>query len=72
MADKTQREMIQELYQAVIGIPENPDENGLVGDVKKLNGKVRSNEVRSKVNQGAIASLASGVVAGISKLLGMW
>ena len=78
MAEKPQREMIRELYQAVIGIPENPDDNGLIGDVKEIkdqlrvvNGKTRKNEIRSKVNQWAIGAIASGG-AGISKFLGWW
>ena len=71
MAEKTQKEMLHEIYQAVIGIPENPDENGLVGDVKKLNGKVRGNEVRSKVNQGSVG-LFMVVVGWFAKHLGLW
>ena len=62
MKQKTQKSMIQELYQAVIGIHENPDENGLVGDVKRLNGRVKGNETRSKVNQALITLIISGVL----------
>lgn len=75
---KTQEQMIQELYQVIVGIPQNPDDNGLIGDIKDicdkldaLNGKTRGNEVRSKVNQAIIALIVSG--AGIiSKIKGLW
>ena len=76
-----QREMIKELYQAVIGIPENPKENGLIGlvsDISKkldaVNGRTRANEVRSKVNQAIVAVLVGGgsITAGITKLIHLW
>jgi len=78
VAEKTQKELIRELYQAVIGIPENPDENGLIGDMKTLhtkldlvNGRGRKNEVRSKINRWAIVFIlgGGGVLSGIGKLL---
>ena len=76
MTEKPQKDMIRELYQAVIGIKENPDDNGLIGDVKevsdkldRMNGRVRGNEVRSKVNQGLFGS---GVIGVITKILGWW
>ena len=77
MADKTQKEMTSELYQAVIGISDNPDENGLIGDVKeicvemkRMNGSVNGNKTRSKVNQAMIAVIV--VVLGGTKWMGLW
>ena len=37
-----------------------------------LNGKVRGNEVRSKVNQALISVLLLGFGAGITKLVDIW
>lgn len=51
MSDKTQKEMTRELYQAVMGLKDNPEDNGLIGDIcdikellQKQNGRVRKNE----------------------------
>ena len=79
MAEKSAKEMTKELHQAVIGIPENPDENGLIGDVKDIikelkvvNGRTRKNEVRSKINQAVLALLVGGGAAGVTKLTNLW
>lgn len=81
MVEKTAKEMTKELHQAVIGLPDNPEENGLIGDVKDIrgkldvvNGKTRKNEVRSKVNQAILAVLlgGSGITAGVTKLIDLW
>ncbi len=73
------RRMITKLYQAVIGIHGNPDENGLIGAVKrmdekldKVNGRTRANEIRSKVNQAIIGITILGAGGGITKILDLW
>ncbi len=65
MPDKTQKEMTQELYQAVIGLPENPEENGLIGDVKELvkvikeqNGRIRKNSKLIYIGYGVFIAIA--------------
>jgi len=77
--DMTQREILQELYQVIIGISGNPDENGLIGDVREIkeqmliiNGRTRSNEVRSKVNRWAVGSIWALLLGVISKVVGWW
>ena len=47
--NKSENIILQRVAQAVIGMPDNPDDNGMVGDVKeieqhlrKLNGSVAS------------------------------
>jgi len=72
---------LDSLCQAVIGIPENPDDNGLIGDVKDLkkillsqNDRIRKNEQRIfkiwgiLIGVGAIGG--SGLGVGLSKLWG--
>ena len=79
-SELTQKRMIYQLHQAVIGIEENPSDNGLIGDIAemnskldRLNGRVRRNEVRSKVNQGVLGTLGGGGILGaIGKLMNLW
>ena len=53
MTAKSPEAMLQELYQAVVGIPNNSDDNGMIGDFKdfkalliKQNDRIRKNEQR--------------------------
>ena len=80
MLEKAPKQMIQELYQAVIGIPGNPDDNGLIGDVKEIkrdiknqNNRVNKLENKQKFLYGLIAGsgiLGGGIGAVIAKLFG--
>ena len=70
MPAKTQKEMLGEVYQAMIGLPENPEENGMIGDVREIkdilvtqNGRIRSNEKS--------ISRIKGILVGISALGGI-
>jgi len=70
MPAKTQKEMLGEVYQAMIGLPENPEENGMIGDVREIkdilvtqNGRIRSNEKS--------ISRIKGILIGISALGGI-
>ncbi len=47
---KTQKEMVSELYQAVVGIPDNPNDNGLIGDIEEIKKQVRSTNGTVKTN----------------------
>ena len=81
MPEKTQKELLQELYQAVIGIPENPDEHGLIGDVaevkefiKAQNGRIGKVEQKTNIIWGILIGVGAiggtGVGLGIKALLG--
>ena len=81
MAEKTQKELLQKLYQAVVGIPENPDENGLIGKVddisellKLQNCRIRRNEQKISKIWGILIGIGAvggtGLGMGIKQLLG--
>jgi len=66
MPEMTQKEMIKELYQAVIGIPESPDENGLIGDVKDIKKEFRILNGRVRINETSISRIKGiGIGLGI-------
>jgi len=67
---KTVEEMVQELSQAVIGIPENPDDNGLIGDVseimkllKALNGQVAKNTMFRRIGTWVTGALVLAILS---------
>ena len=67
--------LLYEVHQALFGISHNPDENGLVGDVKdmkghlvKLNGQVKTNTIFRKAGTfltGAIVIALITIAANI-------
>uniref|UniRef100_A0A6M3IIE5 Uncharacterized protein n=1 Tax=viral metagenome TaxID=1070528 RepID=A0A6M3IIE5_9ZZZZ len=70
MNPKTQGQMITELYQKVIGIPENPMDNGMIGQVdrieyqlRELNGQVRTNTTFRKVGTWVSGAIITGLIA---------
>jgi len=68
MVEKSQKKMIQEVHQAVLGI-ENTEDNGLVGDFKELKEAVReSNGKRQKLSKKV--NLMIGVLIGCGLLTG--
>lgn len=67
MADKTQKEMIQEIHQGLFGVPDTEDD-GLVGQVKKMNGRVSRNSKLIFLIIGALS--ASGISFGVVNLVG--
>ena len=67
--EKTQRQMLQEVYQAVIGIPNNPDENGIIGDVREikvhlqtLNGQVARNTMFRKIGTWVSTTMVGAII----------
>ena len=81
MPEKTSKEMVQSLYQAVVGIAENADENGLIGDIADIKELLQTQNKRiskaeGKVNKiwgvligvGAVGGTGLGI--GIKSLLG--
>ena len=85
MAEKTQKEMpnkemLRELCQAVIGIPSNPDDNGIIGDIADIkelvgnqNNRIRKNEVKIGKMWGILIGICAvggtGLGIGIKELL---
>ena len=67
MANKTQRELIQEIHQGLFGIPDTEDD-GLVGQVKKMNGRVSRNSKLIFLVIGALS--ASGISFGVVSIVG--
>lgn len=67
MPTKTQKELIQEIHQGLFGIP-NTEDDGLVGQVKKMNGRVSRNSRLIFFVIGAIS--ASGIGFGVVNLVG--
>ena len=67
MPDKTQKEMIQEIHQGMFGVPDTED-TGLVGQVKKINGRVSRNSKLIFLIIGALS--ATGISFGAVTLVG--
>jgi hypothetical protein len=74
--DKELDEMIRLIYQAVVGIPDNPDERGLIGDVreikdhlKKLNGETIKNTTFRKIGTWVSCAIATAVVGLLVKVI---
>lgn len=67
---KTREQKIDLIYQKVVGIESNPDDNGMVGDLKAiktqltiLNGQVRKNTTFRVIGTWVSCALATGIIA---------
>jgi len=76
---KTAKELTRELYQAVIGIPESPDDNGLIGAVKEIktiltnqNGRIRETEKGLSRIIGFVTGFSIIISTVITKLCKLW
>jgi len=70
MSEKTQKEMIYELHQVVIGVKDSPTDNGLIGQVdrieqqlRELNGQVKTNTTFRKVGTWLSGAIITGLIA---------
>jgi len=70
MSEKTQKEMVRELHQAVVGLPSNPEENGLIGDVREIKDHLALQNGRIRSNEKSISKI-KGILVGISALGGL-
>ena len=69
MVPKTQKELLQELSQAVIGIPENPDDNGLIGDIRDVKKLILDQNTRIRRNEQKIMKIW-GIMIGVGAVGG--
>jgi len=72
----TTEQKINMIYQAVVGVPENPCDNGLIGEcremkeqLRKLNGSVAKNTTARKIGVWAAGILSVGLISLIVGLL---
>ena len=68
--DRPAKELTRELHQAVIGIPDNPEENGLIGDIKDIKKEFKILNGRVTKTETGLSRL-KGIIAGISILGGL-
>ena len=78
--EPTQKEMLQTLTLVIVGIPGNPDENGMIGDIKEIkqdikaqNSRINKVEGKQKFLYGLVAGAGTfgGVIGSlISRVLG--
>jgi len=65
--EKTQKELLNEVHQAVIGISNNPNDNGLLGDVADIKKMVLAQNSRLRQNENSISRI-KGYLAGVGIL----
>ncbi len=70
MPDRTQKKMTQELYQAVVGIPDNPEENGMIGDITEIKELIKSQNGRLRTNEQRVIKI-TGFLVGIGATIGI-
>ena len=68
--EPTQREMLQTLTQVIIGIPGNPDDTGMIGDIKEIKRDIKTQNTRINKIEGKQKFLF-GLIAGSGTVGGL-
>ena len=73
MREPTQRDLLREIHQVVIGLPDNPEANGLIGDMAEIkqllvtqNGSIRENAKNIALNVVKISSIEKCLDEGVA------
>lgn len=66
--EMTQKEMISQVHQAVIGIPDNDDENGLIGDVADIKKHLKEQNSRIGRTERSVSRI-KGIGAGVAVVI---
>lgn len=76
MVEITEPEMIRQLHQAVMGLKDNPSDNGIIGDIREiknhlatLNGQVARNTMFRKLGTWLTCALVISLLGLLVKLL---
>ena len=62
--EPTQKEMVCALYQKIVGIPGNPDDTGMIGDIKEIKQELKKQNGKIGRNRLLIYIIAATLAGG--------